>query len=279
MKRYYFNAPTFFEFELKDLAAIKRYKQAAGTPHRAEFYQIVRIETGKSTQTLDFNPVEVVAGQLLFVAKNQVISFDTSSDYNGQIMLFTDMFFNRCECDVRFLKQLNLFNPFTKNAPLSINQKQKSILNLIKNEFQAEQTALQSDAIHHLLCAFLIEAARQQSESTSQTHSIDYQTALQFAELVEHNFKTLRKVNDYLNLMNISDKNLSKALKTTVSKSPKQFIDERIVLEAKRMLAYGNESVKEITFLLGFDEHTNFTKFFNKTTGMLPSQFRSTMKK
>ena len=275
MKVYSFNANTPFEFEIKELYEITQAKRKiSGVPHRANFYQIVWIESGKSVQTVDFNPVEVIGGQILSIAKNQVISFDTSTNYKGQIILFTDLFFNRCECDARFMKQLNLFNPFAGNMPLNVNEKLEILWGMMKNEFQSEQDTFHSNAIHNFLSAFLIEAVRQNTENRTQIHNIEYQTAIRFADLVEQNFTSLRKVNDYLPLMNTTAKPLSKSLQKTIGKTPKQFIDDRILLEAKRLLAYSNESIKEITFLIGFDEPTNFSKFFREQTGISPAEFK-----
>ena len=80
MKVYSFKAKTPFEFEIKDLSDITQTRRKiSGVPHRTDFFQIIRIETGKSVQSVDFNPVEVDGGQLLFIAKNQVISFDVST--------------------------------------------------------------------------------------------------------------------------------------------------------------------------------------------------------
>ena len=280
MKRYSFNAPTPFEFEIKELCEVTQAKRKiSGVPHRTDFYQIIWIESGTSVQTVDFNPVEVIGGQILFIAKNQVISFDTSTDYKGQIILFTDLFFNRCECDTRFIKQFKLFNSFTGNTPIVINEMTETFWRLIKDEFCRENDSFQSNLIHNYLSAFLVHAERQSGENTVQVKNLEYQIALQFAELVEQHFKSLRKVNDYLDLMGISDKNLSKALQTVTGKTPKQFIDDRILLEAKRLLVYSNDSIKEITFMLGFDEPSNFTKYFYKNTNINPAQFRTSVKK
>ena len=280
MKVYSFSANTPFEFEIKELCEVTQAKRKiSGVPHRTDFYQIVWIETGKSIQTVDFNPIEVIGGQILFIAKNQVISFDTSTNYKGQIILFTDLFFNRCECDARFMKQINLFNSFTGNTPVAINETMETFWRLIKDEFCRENDNFQSNLIHYYLSAFLIHAERQSSKSTIQAKNLEYQIALQFSELVEQQYKALRKVNDYLALMCISDKNLSKALQTVTGKTPKQFIDDRILLEAKRLLVYSNESIKEITFMLGFDEPSNFTKYFYKNTNVNPAQFRTIVKK
>ena len=58
-------------------------------------------------------------------------------------------------------------------------------------------------------------------------------------------------------------------------KSPKEMIDDRVVLEAKRLLLYSDSSVKEISHELGFDEPTNFIKYFRKHVAQTPNTFRA----
>ena len=275
MKQYSFKAPTPFEFELKDLSLIINQKRKiSGVPHRTDFYQIVLIESGESVQTVDFTPIKLQSGQILFIAKNQVISFDTVSTYSGKIILFTDIFFNRCDCQPRLFKQLNIFNPFTGNTPVAATEKLKSLFHLLEQEFTAQHDIFQTDIIHNLLSAFLIESSRQNPRETNPLKNQEYSIASRFAELVELHYSSLRKVNDYIELMAIAAKPFSKALQTTIGKTPKQFIDDRILLEAKRLLVYSNETIKEITFLLGFEEPTNFSKFFREQTGLSPAEFK-----
>jgi AraC-like DNA-binding protein len=74
--------------------------------------------------------------------------------------------------------------------------------------------------------------------------------------------------------MNISSKILNVATSQIVGSSPKKMIIERIILEAKRLLFQTNHSTKEISFLLGFEEPTNFNKFFKKHTYITPIKFK-----
>ncbi|MCC8173154.1 MAG: helix-turn-helix domain-containing protein, partial [Odoribacter sp.] len=74
--------------------------------------------------------------------------------------------------------------------------------------------------------------------------------------------------------LGIGEKTLSKEVKLLTGKTPKLYIDERLTLEAKRLLSYSLLTVKEICFELGFDEPTNFGKFFKKQTGITPVAFR-----
>jgi AraC-like DNA-binding protein len=57
--------------------------------------------------------------------------------------------------------------------------------------------------------------------------------------------------------------------------TPKALIDQRICLEAKRLLVYSTLSGSSLSSLLGFSEPTNFVKFFRRTTGTTPQQFRA----
>ena len=92
--------------------------------------------------------------------------------------------------------------------------------------------------------------------------------------MLERNYKTDKSVNKYASDLSISEKRLNKATSNILDKSPKELIDERVLLEAKRLLAYSNTTIKEIAFGLGFEEPTNFIKYFKKHIEQTPSEFR-----
>jgi len=75
--------------------------------------------------------------------------------------------------------------------------------------------------------------------------------------------------------MSVSERKLNKSTQFVLGKSPKEIIDERVILEAKRLLAHTANSIKEVGFELGFDEPTNFIKFFKKHVEKTPIEFRS----
>lgn len=95
-----------------------------------------------------------------------------------------------------------------------------------------------------------------------------------FRDTLEKYFSTTRRVHDYCIRLSVPYRKLSQMTKLYVGKTPKQFIDERVVLEGKRLLMHTNMSIKEISYTLGFDEPTNMTKFFKAYTNCRPSDFR-----
>ncbi|MBE8971302.1 AraC family transcriptional regulator [Nostocales cyanobacterium LEGE 12452] len=103
---------------------------------------------------------------------------------------------------------------------------------------------------------------------------LDLDHTLTFTELLEKQFVHQKAVNVYAAQMGITERRLQQATAAAVGKTPKQMVEERIILEAKRLLAHSNQSVKEIGFGLGFDEPTNFIRFFRRAHGQTPAIFK-----
>nr|WP_262911752.1 helix-turn-helix transcriptional regulator [Joostella atrarenae] len=75
--------------------------------------------------------------------------------------------------------------------------------------------------------------------------------------------------------MGISPKSLTKHFQRLGFDTPSDIIKNRIILEAKRQLSYTNNSVKEIAFMLGFNDPAYFTRFFKKALTVSPLQYRN----
>lgn len=92
--------------------------------------------------------------------------------------------------------------------------------------------------------------------------------------LVENHFKTKHTVAEYADLLNKSPKTLSNLFSKLSSKTPLQYIQDRKILEARRLLYYTDKSIKEIAFEIGFEDIQTFGRFFKKSQGTSPSDFR-----
>jgi len=97
----------------------------------------------------------------------------------------------------------------------------------------------------------------------------------QFRQLLDQQFLTLRKPNDYAQLLAMSPNNFSKRCSRYFNKTPSQLIQERIVLEAKKKLHLTRQSIKEIAYALNFEDEFYFSRFFKKVAKVSPQTFRS----
>jgi AraC-like DNA-binding protein len=113
-----------------------------------------------------------------------------------------------------------------------------------------------------------------QKEPFKATYNHQYDLFTTFEKNVESYFSENRNANYYSEMQNITYKHLNEVCKQFSNKSPKEFIDDFIILEAKRQLSSTTLSVKEIAYYCGFDEVTNFQKFFKKLTNATPINFR-----
>jgi AraC-like DNA-binding protein len=75
-------------------------------------------------------------------------------------------------------------------------------------------------------------------------------------------------------LLGCSEKSLMRAVREAAGVSAKRYVSQRVALEAKRLLAHTSLPVATIADRLGFDEPTNFVKFFRREAGAVPGAFR-----
>lgn len=95
-----------------------------------------------------------------------------------------------------------------------------------------------------------------------------------FKKLVNENYISTRKVKDYASKLFVSAGHLNDLVKQKTGKSSKDLINERLLLEAKRLLYYNFNSIKEICEILQFTEMAYFSRFFKNHTGKSPNDFR-----
>ncbi|MCG8582567.1 MAG: helix-turn-helix transcriptional regulator [Bacteroidales bacterium] len=281
IKKYSFKDGLPLEFEILDLNKTLNSKRSMMVvPHRPQFYHILWIEKGEGTHYIDFNPVSIEESMIIFVPSNSVNLFDKNGTYQGKSIIFTDSFFCKNQQDMQYLHSSLLFSDLYDIARLKINpvySDLKVILNAMESELQRKKDDMQYGILHNLLHIFLLQSEReirqQGFEELKPGIHLDY--LLLFKDLLEQKFRQEHSVNKYASELNISDKQLHKATTTLLDKTPKQIIDERIILESKRLLVHSSMAIKEIAYELGYDEPSNFIKYFRKHSGITPSEFRA----
>ncbi len=263
--------------ELKDLKFVQEFPKLLGKPHKATFYQIIWITTGKATFRIDFREVTIKSDEMLIIVAGQVCEFDTKSNYSGKIILFTGSFFTITELDANFLHTCEILNPISLNKTIpACTQLTENLSRLLDTELKRPVDAFQIGIAQSYLRILLLEAERQ---LTASYLPVTNNVGRKFYNAVEQHFRENRNTEFYVHLLGINEKILSKEIKALTGNTPKIYIDSRTVLEAKRLLSYSSLSIKEVGFELGFDEPTNFNKYFRKHTGITPAQFKASNKK
>lgn len=126
----------------------------------------------------------------------------------------------------------------------------------------------------NMLVAFLISQFPDQKKTESNFSRFEI-VAKSFKQLLEKNYYTSKSPSGYADQLNISTSYLNECVKNTTGSSVSQHIQNRVILQAKRMLYHSDRSVKEISFELGYDDHSYFSRLFTKATGMSALAFRN----
>ena len=147
--------------------------------------------------------------------------------------------------------------------------------NVFVIEFETRDN-LQAQMLLMLLKRFLILATRIYKEQNKniQLHVTKLDTIRAFNLLVEMHYKTKHSVAEYADLMNKPAKSLTNLFALHSEKTPLKVIQDRIHIEAKRQLLFTQKIVKEIAFLLGFEDLQSFSRFFKNKEGLSPKEFR-----
>ncbi len=270
------------ELEIINLTAL--YERAAkldhdpSKPNRVRFYILIYITEGVGSHFIDFNHYPCQSGSFLFISKDQVHAFDFKNFPQGKAIFFTQGFLDSTNVNVRM--------PFFTSNLISLNPPILTLENRLKDSFetllQEIESELSGDSCNRLIAQFLFSALLLKLDRERPAPHFDDQLTerqavkfLQFIDLVEDIFATNRDASAYAQMMHTTYKSLNQICKLACNQTPKQLIDFHTVLEAKRRLVIEKVQINQLAYDLGFDEVSNFIKYFKRHTFLTPAQFKA----
>jgi AraC-like DNA-binding protein len=230
------------------------------------------------TVIIDGAEYEFPPNSLLTLLFDQSFSFERSADlvawqFNREFYCIIDH--DREVSCVGFLfgSTDHLFIRLDEQA----EQRIKLLFDVFMEEFKTSDN-IQNEILLVLLKRLIIYVTKlAKSEYVPATIIAEekFHTIRKFNLLVEAHFKSEHSVGFYAAQLCKSPKTLSNLFAVYNHKSPSQVIQERIIIEAKRLLFYTDKPVKHVTFELGFEDVSYFSNFFKKHTGSSPQEFRN----
>ncbi|WP_159023709.1 helix-turn-helix domain-containing protein [Formosa sp. L2A11] len=244
-------------------------------PHRITFFALLVVTEGKGEHQVDLKEYKVSTGSVIKIAKGQVHAFTDYKNYNGYLIVFTENFvlkyFSKSSID--FIS--HLYNYHISKPLVEAYDYNRFFLKHIIEEFQKEDTYAQKEIIAKILELYLLRLERLSHYDLLEHFNKKHQMLfINFKNRVESHYVKTRNVKDYAEMLCVSTKFLNQVVKAFTLNTAKHFIDEFVILETKRAMVSSNYSLKEIGHAVGFDEITNFTKFFKKHTSETPKQFK-----
>jgi AraC family transcriptional regulator, transcriptional activator of pobA len=274
--------PQFAIYDLNDYVA--KNKLNTTKPHIHSYYQIIWFKSGEGKHFVDFQEYDILKSTMLFIAKNQVHYFDEKTDYQGIMIHFNETFLVQNDSKTDFFLKYSIFNCPFQQPSFGIGSGIELILNTyisqITEELRGNDSFGKEELLRAYLKSFLIQIQRRKNEAGKHGKDMGFQNdekraqLIRFVNMVDENYNKGLTVSQYADLLFVSSRTLSDLTGQLLNKTPSFMIQERIILEAKRLLLHTGLNVNQICYRLGFDDASYFVKYFKKHTGTAPTEFR-----
>jgi AraC-like DNA-binding protein len=250
-------------------------------PHRHNYYEIFLFAKGGGTHFIDFMHHPIQSHSIHFVSPGQVHKVSRENGSYGYVILFTSEFYHLNMQNDSLLEEMPFLHNNSNRPILEMNEEAFAPFMEVVDNLQKEYEVygiMQPEILRSYLNILLIRCKRLFELKTPGTTAKN-SLFENFRLLMEKNFYQWHHPSEYAGELAVSEKNLNDICRRHTGKSVSRYIQERIALEAKRLLLHSNLSNKEIGYALHFEDPSYFTKFFTRLTGMSPSDFREESRK
>ncbi len=247
-----------------------------------DFFTLIAVTKGETEHVIDFVNYSVQAGTWLLLRPGQVQRFDFSRIWEGWLIAFRPDFLIPSGRPV-FSAHHTLSSQLEELASgTALLQEEHALCCTIVRQMQADaalpaNTADRNALMLYQICNLLLrlKLAQGRVQTASDSTAAHQERVTIFRKLVEAEYLSRRGVQWYATQLGCAEKTLHRATQAVAGISAKELITARIALEAKRLLVHTQQPIQVIADELGFDEASNFVKFFKREVGCTPSQFRS----
>lgn len=247
--------------------------------HRIDFHIVMLFSDGPVRHMIDFAEYEATAGDLLWIRPGQVHRFSPTSQYRGTVLTMQPGFLPRATVEATGLYRYDLPPLLRPDEPQLTAL--RAALAQLQREYEEAGTlplSLHTAVLRHTLTAFLLRLAHLAASSAEAARRQSDTTFTLFRDAVEKGFATNHSVSAYADALGYSRRTLVRAVRAATGETPKGFIDKRVILEAKRLLAHTDMPIGRVGAAVGFPDAANFSKFFHQHTEMTPAGFRAELR-
>ncbi|OKJ16275.1 AraC family transcriptional regulator [Kitasatospora sp. CB01950] len=248
----------------------------ADFPHRHSFYEMIYVTKGSGTHVVDLAEYRIEPPALYVVLPGQVHHWARARQLDGWVLLFNEDFLHRHPEDLALLRAL------AGTAVSRPSRQGHGELSRLLTELTAEyQAGLDGglgvlQALLHVLLVRALRAARQGEggEAAAAPRPAVHPLVDRFARLIAEADRADRSVLALARELGVSAGYLHEVVKEATGRTPARLIREQQTLEAKRLLATTDMTIRQVAVAAGFSDPAYFCRFFRREVGRTPGQFR-----
>ena len=253
--------------EVTTVAAMRRRRDdVMRRPGRVFFHVVLICTDGEGLHEVDFTPVMLQPRRVVHVRPGQVHRWRFAREYAATVVMFSDA-------------TDTLGGPGWPVGPRWFDldegewSRTTSVLGMIQRETKLGRLAERRDrslngALQMLIVNLGLDLPRHQDTATLPGPYVE------LLNQMEDGVDWSRSVRERARRLGYSQRTLTRACLTATGHTAKEVIDDRIALEAQRLLIDSDHSISAIANHLAFSESSNFSKFFHRATGTAPTAWR-----
>ena len=266
---------------IKDKSEHSRFLKAAAfrkntrktEPHKHNsYFEVIYLSQGKGYHTIDNRTFEVKPPVLFFIRQEQVHHWDldVGTEPDGYVLILKKGFFEQ-SLDGELKKLLGMVSRLSC-VYLEENPTIHQLFELLVRENATEnsQSFSMAEGLLKALFVKIVQVARPVTEPDH--HPTDLYRA--FTELLVGDQPIRNNVAHYAALLNTTPQNLNAVCRKAVNRPAAGVLGESIIDEARRLLAYTDNTIAEVSFALSFKDPSHFVKYFKRHTSFTPQAFR-----
>lgn len=250
-------------------------EQIIKTPHKHEFFEIIWIKNGDGTHIINFEEHSVTNNTIYFLPPGKIHSFHGSGIHTGFCLSFSKNVLLYMNKDVRNLINSQIFDEYNGSLSCKVDEPNQYLIlrdfQILEEEYLRFKDTNYQDInyIASLLSIFFLDTLRFCHWNREIDHAplqYSYQTYQKFISLVEENFRIEHRVRFYTDELSVSLSSLTNYTKLYAGLTPAKIIERRLTLEATTLKNSTDLSLKDIAAMLGFEDVSNFNKFFKRNS-------------
>lgn len=245
--------------------------------HQDNYYMFIFLEKGKYKACIDFNEYQLDETSITIITPGQVHFNIEYENVTGWFLAVDTLLINDAFKEV--FEKVSIANSVIVPDKDTV-QDIKSCLLILNRKIQNQKDFLEQTLLYALISSYIgLIAGIYNNTVFNSFNKRPTIITHQFKRILANNYKIIKSPAQYASKLNLSLSYLNEVVKGTTGFSVSQWIQNEVILQAKRLLFYTNLSIKEIASKLGYDDYAYFTRLFTRIVEIPPTQFRANYRK
>jgi len=238
-----------------------------GGTQRADFDVVAVVERGSGSVLVDFTSYPLVRRSVVWISAGAVHRWTEMAGVRGDIVLFVPT------APVTPATRELAAAPDLSNVWI-VAKETWPLVTAAMVHLRAEAAGSMAESESEIP-AILLSALLERVRPPRHTELAGNDLMLQFRNLVELEFREHHDAGYYANALGYAPRTLSRAVRQSTGQTAKAYVNERIVLEAKRLLSHDRFTAARCADELGFRDASRFSAFFRNATGRPPGAWQA----